>query len=68
MKEFIQNKISIGEVLVFLAVIGLIATIHIPRQYFQKRLLKGFKAVLILPEAFYYFQGDKIKNDTVFLP
>lgn len=31
MKEFIQKRISIGEVVVFLAVIGLIATIHIPR-------------------------------------
>jgi hypothetical protein len=31
MKEFIQNRISIGEVMVFIAVIGLIATVHIPR-------------------------------------
>jgi len=31
MKEFIQNRISIGEVIVFIAVIGLIATVHIPR-------------------------------------
>ena len=31
MKEFIKNKISVAEVIVFIAVIGLIATVHIPQ-------------------------------------
>lgn len=31
MKEFIKNKVSLSEVMVMLAIVGLLATAHLPR-------------------------------------